>query len=221
MKKHVWIRLERKKENNLHYSLAGVTVGDPVLRTGKPLSVELGPGIMTSIFDGKLSFFLPQMYNSIFFRYSTTFGSHLWSYEKYLYSSWYQCTCIRSFKIMGICTWQSYSSKMRCSRKSKSIWYDQVGSHVTGGDIFGTVPENRMIKHRIMLHPKAKGTVTYIAPGGNYTLDVCWLNLIWIIFENWIGCCSWNWIRWRKKQTYNASNLASATNATSSWETCC
>ena len=23
---------------------AGVTIGDPVLRTGKPLSVELGPG---------------------------------------------------------------------------------------------------------------------------------------------------------------------------------
>jgi vacuolar-type H+-ATPase catalytic subunit A/Vma1 len=34
--------------------LAGVTVGDPVLRTGKPLSVELGPGIMSSIFDGKI-----------------------------------------------------------------------------------------------------------------------------------------------------------------------
>ena len=34
-------------------SSAGVTVGDPVLRTGKPLSVELGPGIMSSIFDGK------------------------------------------------------------------------------------------------------------------------------------------------------------------------
>jgi V-type H+-transporting ATPase subunit A len=31
---------------------SGVTVGDPVLRTGKPLSVELGPGIMSSIFDG-------------------------------------------------------------------------------------------------------------------------------------------------------------------------
>lgn len=26
------------------FSVAGVTVGDPVLRTGKPLSVELGPG---------------------------------------------------------------------------------------------------------------------------------------------------------------------------------
>ena len=33
-------------------SLAAVTIGDPVLRTGKPLSVELGPGIMGSIFDG-------------------------------------------------------------------------------------------------------------------------------------------------------------------------
>lgn len=31
---------------------AGLVVGDPVLRTGKPLSVELGPGIMGTIFDG-------------------------------------------------------------------------------------------------------------------------------------------------------------------------
>jgi len=41
-------------EPRYHFSLflAGVTVGDPVLRTGKPLSVELGPGIMQNIFDG-------------------------------------------------------------------------------------------------------------------------------------------------------------------------
>jgi len=31
---------------------SGLTVGDPVLRTGNPLSVELGPGILTTIFDG-------------------------------------------------------------------------------------------------------------------------------------------------------------------------
>ena len=31
---------------------SGLTVGDPVQRTGKPLSVELGPGILGSIFDG-------------------------------------------------------------------------------------------------------------------------------------------------------------------------
>lgn len=32
--------------------IAGLTVGDPVLKSGKPLSVELGPGIMNTIFDG-------------------------------------------------------------------------------------------------------------------------------------------------------------------------
>lgn len=36
----------------MYEETSGVTVGDPVLRTGKPLSVELGPGILGSIFDG-------------------------------------------------------------------------------------------------------------------------------------------------------------------------
>jgi V-type H+-transporting ATPase subunit A len=31
---------------------AGVKVGDPVFRTGKPLSVELGPGLLESVYDG-------------------------------------------------------------------------------------------------------------------------------------------------------------------------
>ena len=31
---------------------SGLTVGDPVEQTGKPLSVELGPGILDNIFDG-------------------------------------------------------------------------------------------------------------------------------------------------------------------------
>ncbi|KAK3370298.1 ATP synthase alpha/beta family, nucleotide-binding domain-containing protein [Podospora didyma] len=31
---------------------AGVKVGDPVQRTGKPLSVELGPGLLSNIYDG-------------------------------------------------------------------------------------------------------------------------------------------------------------------------
>lgn len=36
------------------YSLfvAGLTVADPVLRTGASLSVDLGPGILDNIFDG-------------------------------------------------------------------------------------------------------------------------------------------------------------------------
>lgn len=51
---------------------------------------------------------------------------------------------------------------------------------MTGGDIYGIIHENTLIKHKLMLPPKAKGTVTYVAEPGNYTVDVsipcvvCW-----------------------------------------------
>ncbi|KAL0485253.1 V-ATPase catalytic subunit A [Acrasis kona] len=47
------IRLENDTATiQVYEETSGLTVGDPVLRTGKPLSVNLGPGIMESIFDG-------------------------------------------------------------------------------------------------------------------------------------------------------------------------
>jgi len=47
------IRLEGDRATiQVYEETSGVTVGDPVLRTGKPLSVELGPGILSSIYDG-------------------------------------------------------------------------------------------------------------------------------------------------------------------------
>ena len=40
------IRIDADKVTiQVYEETSGVTVGDPVLRTGKPLSVELGPGI--------------------------------------------------------------------------------------------------------------------------------------------------------------------------------
>lgn len=50
--------------------------------------------------------------------------------------------------------------------------FSQVGSHLTGGDIFGTVYENAMVNHKIMLPPKALGTVTYVAEPGSYDVTV-------------------------------------------------
>ncbi|XP_065344229.1 V-type proton ATPase catalytic subunit A-like [Cloeon dipterum] len=48
----------------------------------------------------------------------------------------------------------------------------KVGSHITGGDIYGIVMENSLIKeHKMMLPPRAKGTITYIAEPGNYTIN--------------------------------------------------
>jgi V-type H+-transporting ATPase subunit A len=47
------IKLERDTASIQCYEdTSGLTVGDPVLRSGNPLSVELGPGILETIFDG-------------------------------------------------------------------------------------------------------------------------------------------------------------------------
>jgi len=47
------IRLEEDTASiQVYEDTAGMTVGDPVEKTGKPLSLELGPGILNTIFDG-------------------------------------------------------------------------------------------------------------------------------------------------------------------------
>lgn len=48
----------------------------------------------------------------------------------------------------------------------------KVGDHISGGDIFGEVWENSLVsRHKIMLNPRAMGTVTFIAEKGSYTLN--------------------------------------------------
>lgn len=48
----------------------------------------------------------------------------------------------------------------------------KVGDHVSGGDVWGTVYENSFISvHRILLPPRARGTITRIAPKGAYTVE--------------------------------------------------
>uniref|UniRef100_A0A8D0L630 H(+)-transporting two-sector ATPase n=1 Tax=Sphenodon punctatus TaxID=8508 RepID=A0A8D0L630_SPHPU len=124
---------------------SGVCVGDPVLRTGKPLSVELGPGIMGAIFDG----------------------------------------IQRPLKDITELTQSIYIPRgINISALSRDIKWDfipssniRAGSHLTGGDVYGLVNENSLIKHKIMLPPRSRGTVTYIAPPGNYDISDVVLEL--------------------------------------------
>ena len=125
--------------NQLIFSTAGVTVGDPVLRTGKPLSVELGPGIMGSIFDG-----IQRPLKDI----------HVLTDSIYIPKGVSTNALNRDLK------WDFYPQ------------YVRVGSHITGGDVYGFVRENNLIEHKIMLPPKAKGTVTFLAEPGEYDLNV-------------------------------------------------
>lgn len=119
--------------------VAGVTVGDPVMRTGKPLSVELGPGLMETIYDG-----IQRPLKQI----STVSDS--------IYIP-------RGIAVPSL----SRESKWDFTPGDK-----KVGDHITGGDIFGSVYENSLLDdHKILLPPRARGTITRIAEKGSYTVD--------------------------------------------------
>jgi V-type H+-transporting ATPase subunit A len=56
---------------------------------------------------------------------------------------------------------------------TSSVSFLQVGDHITGGDIFGSVYENSLVdNHKIMLSPRALGTITNIAEAGSYAVNV-------------------------------------------------
>lgn len=47
----------------------------------------------------------------------------------------------------------------------------QVGDLISQGDIFGSVYENSLFSnHKIMLPPKAKGRISFLAPAGDYNI---------------------------------------------------
>ena len=48
----------------------------------------------------------------------------------------------------------------------------KVGDHIAGGDIFGSVYENSLLDdHKILLPPRARGTIIHIAEKGSYNVD--------------------------------------------------
>lgn len=123
-------------------------MGDPVLRTGKPLSVELGPGILGSIFDG-----IQRPLKDI--------------YE--LSQSIYIPKGVNVPALSRTIQWEFNPLNIK------------AGAHITGGDMYAIVHENTLVKHKMILPPKAKGTVTYMADPGNYTVDV---SILFILVSN-------------------------------------
>ncbi|KAL5615517.1 hypothetical protein BROUX41_005562 [Berkeleyomyces rouxiae] len=116
---------------------AGVTVGDPVARSGKPLSVELGPGMLDNIYDG-----IQRPLEKI---------SHV-SQSIYI--------------PRGIST-----AALDREKKWDFTPVAKVGDQLSGGDVWGTVYENSFISvHKILLPPRARGTITKIADKGSYTV---------------------------------------------------
>lgn len=134
------IRIDGDKATiQVYEETAGVTVGDPVLRTGKPLSVELGPGLMETIYDG-----IQRPLKTI----------------KDISQSIYIPRGIDAPALNRDVKWTFTPGKYT------------VGDHISGGDIFGSIFENSLLdNHKILLPPRARGTITWIAPAGDYTVD--------------------------------------------------
>lgn len=117
--------------------IAGVTVGDPVLRTGKPLSVELGPGLMETIYDG---------------------------IQRPLRKIAGQTDSI--YIPRGIAV-----PALDRDKKWKFTPTMKEGDHISGGDVWGKVEENSLLnEHRILMPPRARGTIKKIAQKGEYTV---------------------------------------------------
>jgi V/A-type H+-transporting ATPase subunit A len=47
----------------------------------------------------------------------------------------------------------------------------EVGAALQGGEVLGTVPETTALEHRVLAPPLVQGTLTYLAPPGDYTLN--------------------------------------------------
>ncbi|KAI0169522.1 V-type ATPase [Hypoxylon sp. FL1284] len=117
---------------------AGITVGDPVERTGKPLSVELGPGLLHNIYDG-----IQRPLEKISEQSSSIYIPR------------------------GIA-----APALDRTKKWEFTPTAKVGDNISGGDVWGTVFENSFIKvHKILLPPRARGTITKIVDKGEYTVD--------------------------------------------------
>lgn len=143
------IRLENDTATiQVYEETSGCQVGDPVWRTGKPLSVELGPGIMDNIFDG-----IQRPLESI----------------EALSKSIFIPRGITTVALDREKTWEFTPGDVK------------VGDPVIGGDIIGTVKENNLISHRVMVPPKVEGVITKINASGLYTIET---SLYELEFEN-------------------------------------
>ena len=109
---------------------AGIGRGDKVVSTGAPLSVELGPGLLSNIYDG-----IQRPLEQIRLK----FGSNLQ----------------RGIDVPAL-------DRNRVWRFVPAV---KFGDKVGPGDIYGTVQENEVITHKIMVPPNIKGTIVEMREG--------------------------------------------------------
>ncbi len=111
----------------------GLKNGEPVVGTGASMYVELGPGLMSNIFDG-IGRPLSAMYKA-----QGAFINIGNSGEQADANVWAVNVCVKD------------------------------GDEVCEGDVFATLDETPVIKHKCMVPHGVKGVITQAVPSGDYT----------------------------------------------------
>ena len=121
---------------------SGIRPGEPVNNTGETLSVSLGPGLLTQIYDG------------------------------------IQRPLATLEEVMGVFITRGVDADaFDLERKWTFEATAGKGDTVSGGDVIGHVQETETIVHKIMVPPRASGTIKSISSGDfNVTETVCTLE---------------------------------------------
>jgi V/A-type H+-transporting ATPase subunit A len=132
------IRLARDVATiQVYEDTGGLRVGEPVVSSGGPFMVELGPGLLGSVFDG-VQRPLPVLRQQQ-----------------------------GDFIVRG---------GMALPLNRQKVWdfepRVQVGERVSGGDIWGVVPETPHLEHRLMIPPGIEGIVEEVRPGPHPVEDI-------------------------------------------------
>ena len=114
---------------------AGMQPGAPIYGTGLPLSVQLAPGLIQSIYDG-VQRPLPLIEEAT--------GSFISRGARF--------------------------DPVNREKKWKYTPKVKVGDEVKGGAVLGVAMETDTFEHRVMVHPDDAGTITWVAPAGDYTV---------------------------------------------------
>src|SRR4051794_4293369 len=130
------IRLDGESATiQVYEDTAGLRVGEPVLDTGRPLEVELGPGLLGRIFDGT------QRPLEVLARDGEDpFGRPLLP---------------RGTGVMALDRERTWEFASRVA----------TGESVGPGDVLGVVSETAALQHRILVPPDITGVVTSIRSG--------------------------------------------------------
>jgi V/A-type H+/Na+-transporting ATPase subunit A len=142
------IRLDGERATiQVYEGTAGLKIGEPVVDTGRPLEVELGPGLLGRIFDGT-----QRPLEELARDGEDPFGHPLLP---------------RGVDVPALDREREWAFEPRVGE----------GTSVAPGDLLGVVAETRALEHRILVPPHVSGLVTAVRSGPARLEDaVVWID---------------------------------------------